>query len=1172
MIGYRKNIIALIFLCICSIVSGTTYYVSSSGNDGANGTSPSTPWATLNKVNGFPFSAGDNILFNRGNTFYGTLKISSSGTSASRITFGAYGSGADPIISGFTTISKWTSYGGGIYSTAITPETDVNMVTVNGVNTAMGRYPDAGTWLTYESCDYSSITDNQLSDSPDWSGADVVIKKEGYIVDRFLITSHYGTTINYSRTAYESKGDGTGAASDGDGHNGWGYFIERDIRTLTSLGEWFHDGTTFYMYFGTIDPTTKVVKVASLNNGAVISGSYITIDRINFQGFNKTALDARNGNYFTATYCETGFTGVFAVAPSTNCTLDHCNFHDTGASGIYGSVSGLTLTNSTLKNIGVIDGAWYGHDGRGHGIINFKDNILIQYNSFINTGHNGVFLPGNNVTVDKNTFDNCCSRSFDQGAIYMTGNNSNRIISNNIILNTIGSVAGTTASFDLWITTEGIYLDEPSSGVTITGNTVANIPNGSGIKLHEAHDIIIKDNLIYNAKEGYQFLGSGAQPNDPIRNIDMDRNKVIARDAGQVLWVFWSAFDDIPEFGTNNNQNYARLIDDKIEHDFYTREPSSEEGYKSFAQWSARSGQEASSYISPITVSDINKIRFEYNASKTNKIVTLDVGYIDFLGTKYTGNITLLPYTAIVLMVDPNPVIPPPSPTYASSVIENATPNILTMTYNLSLATIAPSPSAFAVRVNNVVRTVNTVVVSGTSVRLTLASPVVYGDKVTVSYTKPSVNQIQTPSGGQATTIGEQTVNNKVNIVSVIPQYVNSTIENATPGILTMTYSASLASITPSPSAFTVTVNNNSRAINTVIVSGTNVQLTLASPVTNGDKVSVSYTKPTLNQLQTPSGGQAVTIGAQIVNNKVSLAAVIPQYVSSSITDATPSIIQIDYSISMAAVLPDITAFSVQVNSISQKVVSVAISGNSVFLTIGNKVSYGDIVTVAYQQPSANALISESGIKAATMSDQPVTNKVIPVGPIYLSSVIESSSPKILEITYDEILDSSIPDQSAFIVTVNGVNRTISSVSISGNKVLLTMETPVVYGDNVTISYIRPSSNELKKTSGEAAVSFTYPQQVLNNCVYNITQNTVKKSNVSIYPNPAINFINISTQEPSLEKQILRIFDLGGKLCLESILNPGNSFNIQINLKSGIYIIQIASGSIINLVQKLVIN
>jgi len=224
------------------------------------------------------------------------------------------------------------------------------------------------------------------------------------------------------------------------------------------------------------------------------------------------------------------------------------------------------------------------------------------------------------------------------------GGNTNRVISNNIILNSTGSVDGTTESVG---GAEGIYLDEPCSGVTVSGNTVENV-YGSGIKLHEAHDIIISNNTLYNNLQGYQFLGSGAQPNDPIRNVAMSNNKIIAASAGQVLWYFWaSAFNDIPQFGTANGQYYARPIDDGVDQDFWTSE--SNWGYRTYAYWLSRSG-ETNSHFSSVTISSSNDILFEYNAAKTNKVITLSGNYVDVKGTTYSGSVTLAPYTSIVLI------------------------------------------------------------------------------------------------------------------------------------------------------------------------------------------------------------------------------------------------------------------------------------------------------------------------------------------------------------------------------------------------------------------------------------------------------------------------------------------------------------------------------------------
>ena len=102
------------------------------------------------------------------------------------------------------------------------------------------------------------------------------------------------------------------------------------------------------------------------------------------------------------------------------------------------------------------------------------------------------------------------------------------------------------------------------------------------------------------------------------------------------------------------------------------------------------------------------------------------------------------------------------APVYSSSVIENATPSILTMTYNLSLASIVPATSAFSVLVNSASRSVSSVAIVGGKVQLTLASPVVSGDVVTVSYTVPTTNPLQTTSGGKAASISSKSVTNNV--------------------------------------------------------------------------------------------------------------------------------------------------------------------------------------------------------------------------------------------------------------------------------------------------------------------------------------------------------------------------------------------------------------------------
>jgi hypothetical protein len=76
-----------------------SYYVDCSAATNGNGTQAS-PWNNLATVNARTFAPGDSLLFKRGTTCTGFFSFSSAGTSSSRITIGAYGTGALPIIDG----------------------------------------------------------------------------------------------------------------------------------------------------------------------------------------------------------------------------------------------------------------------------------------------------------------------------------------------------------------------------------------------------------------------------------------------------------------------------------------------------------------------------------------------------------------------------------------------------------------------------------------------------------------------------------------------------------------------------------------------------------------------------------------------------------------------------------------------------------------------------------------------------------------------------------------------------------------------------------------------------------------------------------------------------------------------------------------------------------------
>ncbi len=92
----------VLLLSLNSMVQAADYYVSPSGSDGNPGTSPGQAWQTIGKVNSVSFAAGDNIYFEGGQTFSGSLYFDTGdgGTPANPVTVSSYGSGRATISSG----------------------------------------------------------------------------------------------------------------------------------------------------------------------------------------------------------------------------------------------------------------------------------------------------------------------------------------------------------------------------------------------------------------------------------------------------------------------------------------------------------------------------------------------------------------------------------------------------------------------------------------------------------------------------------------------------------------------------------------------------------------------------------------------------------------------------------------------------------------------------------------------------------------------------------------------------------------------------------------------------------------------------------------------------------------------------------------------------------------
>jgi uncharacterized repeat protein (TIGR02059 family) len=327
-----------------------------------------------------------------------------------------------------------------------------------------------------------------------------------------------------------------------------------------------------------------------------------------------------------------------------------------------------------------------------------------------------------------------------------------------------------------------------------------------------------------------------------------------------------------------------------------------------------------------------------------------------------------------------------------------------------------------------------------------------------------------------------------------------------------------------------------------------------------------------------PFDGKAPDLGTFEVQSGSITPAVVPQFVSAVIENAAPSLLVITYDLTLNnSKLAETSSFNVSVNSVARKVNSIAIYDKKVQLTLASEVKADDIISVSYTKPANNPLQTISGGLAANLvSRSVVNNRAAIVLPVYFSSVIENDTPSTIEITFTLSLTNIVPSCSAFVIKVNAVGRLVSSVSISGNKLQLTLANAIKSGEIVSISYSKPAVNPLQSADGGQVASIS--DQLSINKI--IASNTASDINMIIYPNPVHQIINISIEYPSSYStqdvlkypQVIRIFDLSGKLYIEKLLETGvTNIQIPINLKPGLYVVHMISGGLQMSSQKMIV-
>jgi parallel beta-helix repeat protein len=649
------------FTCLLVIICGlltfsgyaTTYYVSNIGNDSNSGLTTALPWKTLTKVNAFTFKPGDQILFQRGSTFYGTLTINSSGSSGSPITYGAYGIGTNPVITGFTKIISWTNLGSNIWEStnAVSTLPNLNIVTINGVNTAMGRTPNAGSVYTAQTHNANiSVTSNNLNGTPNWTGAQVVIRKNAWTWQVGSVTSQSGGTVYFSDEGKYTPCDNCG------------FFFQADSRTLDIQNEWYYNPTTkkirVYSTSQPVNVAIPTVDILSDNYGK----NYINVNGLTFQGANLMALKFNACSNINISNCivnKIGLEGIYFYNTATFTinanTIKNCNY---SAVFCYGGTKNTneTITNNTIDSTYMILGV--GRLNQTAAIHTNTDVSLVQYNTIQYSGYDGIMHTGQTGQVRNNYINYSLLNRSDGGGIYTTSGSTNLVFDGNVILNSIGYPLGEQYGY---VGARGIYLDSNSANVTVSNNTIAHCWDGIYLSSGTDHNTIT-GNTVFDNTRAALTINNPFQAAGSVNSNIVSNNKFIAKSINtgikwyndqMCLWLS-SSYNDINTFISSASGNcYARPLSDT--YTIKLIQPDIGTVSKKLEEWQTFSGKDASSTKSPQSISSESDLQFEYNATKTTKTITLSKPMIDVKGIKYTTSVTLQSYTSTVLIKDSNP-------------------------------------------------------------------------------------------------------------------------------------------------------------------------------------------------------------------------------------------------------------------------------------------------------------------------------------------------------------------------------------------------------------------------------------------------------------------------------------------------------------------------------------
>ncbi|CCB66018.1 MULTISPECIES: right-handed parallel beta-helix repeat-containing protein [unclassified Hyphomicrobium] len=392
--------------------TGTTYYVSPTGDDLNSGTAPNAPWRSLGRIQQSVYNAGDSILLEGGKTFVGCLQISRGmlrGTAERPVTIGAYGHGKFQI--------KSNCAGRLVAAIDIVGASGVVVqdctLRGNGGKTPFGVWiqnpydNDAARNITVRRCDISGF----FTTSPGQNGAEI------------FVTGHPGAGLD-GVNVIDNVLHGSDGPTSPDNNGLYGFGRDKNVRNI------LYQGNVIYDIGGRPGGTNGADGNGMIANG--VTGGLIQNNIAYNLGANVDTCGGPSGFWaYSSSHIVIQFNEVYNAKPSK--FVKGCDWDGFDLDGY--------VTDSVLQYN-------YAHDNWGAGFAAYIDGEwgrnIIRYNVAVNNATSwGASYFGNIViargadspqlSIYNNTLISNGPSNTTAG-ISIQGNPKGAIIANNLII------------------------------------------------------------------------------------------------------------------------------------------------------------------------------------------------------------------------------------------------------------------------------------------------------------------------------------------------------------------------------------------------------------------------------------------------------------------------------------------------------------------------------------------------------------------------------------------------------------------------------------------------------------------------------------------------------------------------------------------------------------------